>query len=211
MAEPPNKLFERVDATLKRHFRPPDRDRLARLLPLAPARGGPGRQWRRRFALAAGLVAALGGGWLIWAAAARLGGDPYQVQPWRSFERVWHDEAAGDMTPLWVCENDAEFQASFRERLGQPLSLGELPEGLEAVGLSYSHTLSPTTVYLLARARGEPVLVFVDRVERDLPSTPPAETHLRRWRRQVGKLVLYEVSSLEEPVLLDLLYDPMGR
>ncbi|MHC4428114.1 MAG: hypothetical protein ACYS0D_05860, partial [Planctomycetota bacterium] len=70
------------------------------------------------------------------------------------------------------------------------------------------NTLSPKTVYLLGRARGQPVMVFVDRVEQDRPSTPPPETPLRRWRKRIGKLVLYEVSPLEEPVFLNLFYDP---
>ena len=61
----------------------------------------------------------------------------------------------------------------------------------------------------MARVHGQPVIVFVDRIraEREQQQLPPnSELHL--YRREVGKLVLYELSPLDRPYVLDSFYIP---
>ena len=50
------------------------------------------------------------------------------------------------------------------------------------------------------------VLVFVDRG--DVQEPPPVSEGLNQWNRRIGDLVLYEVSPLSEPVLLDRFAEP---
>ena len=55
---------------------------------------------------------------------------------------------------------------------------------------------------------GEPVIVFIDRVERDSGQTVDETSGLNLFNRRLGLLVLYELSPLEKPALLELFYDP---
>ena len=63
-------------------------------------------------------------------------------------------------------------------------------------------------MYALARVDGQPVVVFVDRAERD-PSTLQEPTEgLHLFRRPLGGLVLYELTPLEYPALLEQFFLP---
>lgn len=195
-----------IDAALRRVLDPPPPRRLDALVDEVMRRADRARP-RRVLPVAAAVAAAALGALLIWQTLGVRGGRGYEAPPWRSLETVYRDEAAGSFEPRWVCETDAEFAAIFGDRFGQRLLLRDLPGGVESVGLSYCHSLSTGTTYLLARAGGSPVVVFVDRIERDhRPAPLSPDLHLHR--RTIGQLVLYEVSTQESPVLLDRFYDP---
>ncbi len=120
---------------------------------------------------------------------------------------AYNQMVATGFSPLWVCETDAEFANTFADRLGQPMLLGQLPTGAVATGLSYIHSISPDTIALLGRFEGEPVTVFVDRLSWDpeqVISRNPGE--LQMFRRQIGDIVLYEITPLNEPKFLNSFY-----
>jgi hypothetical protein len=99
-----------------------------------------------------------------------------------------------------VCQDQARFAETFRGTLHQPLILEALPPGTETLGMVVCNSMSPRTTCVLARSAGQPVVVFVDRIERDFAVTPPSG--LNMFRHEIGRLVLYEVSALQAPVLL---------
>ena len=211
MTDDNDRIDRLVDDALRRIFEPPSDAQLEALIPAVETAGVDDKikrpAWRPRLAIAAGIAAALTGGWLLWdVAQSRVGNGPYVLPPWRSLATVYADESAGPFEPLWVCKDNAEFAATFDDQLGQPLVLAALPEHVEAIGLSYCHSLSTRTVYLLARVEDHRVLVFVDRGDAQAP--PPVSEGLNQWNRRIGDLVLYEVSPLSEPVLLDRFAEP---
>jgi hypothetical protein len=156
-----------------------------------------------RAAIAALLLIGVGSVW-VWIGSSGEA-DPYAGLPWRSMEMFYRIETQKGFEPMWACDTDQRFASTFHSALGQAMRLRPLPQGVRMLGLSYSHTLSPRTVCMLARANGTPVVVFADRLERDTPPVLSAESGLRAHRRAVGALVLYEVSPLESPRLLDFL------
>jgi hypothetical protein len=133
-------------------------------------------------------------------------GGIYQSQPWRAMQTVYHDLVSEGFQPLWVCKDDQEFADSFRSVYHQALLLAEMPPSTTTLGLSYCNTLTARTTCLLATVGGEPVVVFVDRIERDHPQ--PVPEGLRLHRREIDRLVLYELSTLEEPAVLPWFFNP---
>ncbi len=140
--------------------------------------------------------------------APRPAFDPYKPQPWRSFERVYHDTVAAGFNPRWVCKDDREFANTFRKRLGQSLALIPPPPGIAWAGVDYCNSITPSTTLVLARVYGEEVIVLVDRAKRDKLQVLPPGSDLNLFRREVGDLVLYECSTFDRPFLLDLFYQP---
>ncbi len=206
-----------IDSALKRIAAPPDSARLAAIADdaLGRTRGeaahpGTGvRAWRPRrlLAAAAALAAGLAGTYLVLdTVRSRWGGPAYVTPPMVTLDIVYRAEVARGLVPLWRCDTDREFARAFVERFGEPLLLAPLPEGIEALGIGYCHCLTPRTTYVLANVRGTPVVVFVDRIESDAAQAAPPGLNL--FRRQVGNLVLYEMTPLPEPSLLEEFYHP---
>ena len=206
-----------IDQSLRRLFAPPSADRItagiaevrqskSHKLP-TPATKRDGGAVPRRLAAAAAIVAGIFGGWLIWNAVGPTGSGGYGE--WRSFEIVYADSVANDMEPEWTCDTESEFADSIRSHFGQAAVIPfELPEGVAALGLAYCNSISRRTVYLLAEVNDEPVIVFMDRVERDSGPTVDETSGLNLFSRRLGLLVLYELSPLEKPALLQLFFDP---
>ncbi len=180
-----------------------------------PVRGLRLRRLPRRVeiaAVAAALVLAVSGAWLMWRAVGvgRGTADPYD-QPWRSMERVYQDRVAAGFRPQIICRDEAEFEGWFERQFGQPLQVAPLPDGSRAVGLGYAHTLSRRTIILLADSDGARIILFIDRLDRSGDPVLPADPDLHVHRGQVGVLVAYEVSPLPEPRILPYLFEPGAR
>lgn len=202
-----------IDAALRRLFEPPPpaaldaiADRILGRLRFPVVRRGRGV---RRLAAAAAIVGAVLGTWQIWQVVGPPGrpSGGYRQLPWRSLDAVYRDTVAAGFEPGWVCADDREFALTFRSLHHQGLVLSGMPPQVEPVGLLYCNSITPRTIGVLVRVGGEPVIVFVDRVERDAtqPRPPPG---LNLFRRQVGRLVLYELSPLREPSVLPWFRDP---
>lgn len=202
-----------IDSALKRVIGPPPQVRLNR----APDAAGPARSpatggWRlavKRLAVAAALTGGVFGAWQIYS-VLRPDSGGYQPMAWRNLETVYRDEIESGFEPSWVCENDEEFRQSFSKSHGQPLLLAQLPDRVSALGLAYCNSITLKTTYLLATVEDERVIVFVDRRDRDPGQTLSPGSDLHLYSRHVGSLVLYELSPLDQPRLLDHFYDPDG-
>ncbi len=210
------KIQKEIDQAFRRLFQPPSAKEVPVVITdlresepytLPPTTK---RDWGavpRRLAVAAALVAGLFGSWLIWNAVGPKGSGGYGE--WRSFETVYADAVANDMKPEWTCDTEPEFADSIRNHFGQAAVIPfELPDGMVALGLAYGNSISRRTVYLLAEVNDQPVIVFIDRVEADQGPTVDESSGLNLFKRRLGRLVLYELSPLEKPALLQLFYDP---
>ncbi|MBT8484155.1 MAG: zf-HC2 domain-containing protein [Phycisphaerales bacterium] len=200
-----------IDGSIRRVFAPPPADRFAGLLeravvaseqptttgtPARPLRSLTSMSWRRSAAVAAALALLIGGGWMIWAVARPAPTGAYEQQAYRSMATVYDDVVQSGLAPDVVCRDDEEFASWFRRSFGQPLRLAGAAD-TTALGLGYSHTLSPFTIYVILTVDDAPVIVFVDRLTEDRGLPPDLPPGLRRFRRTVGDLVLYEVTPRE--------------
>ena len=204
-----------IDASLRRMFVPPAQPVLDRIVDQVVAQIRPAVRPTirvrgiRRLAAAAAIAAGLVGGWQVWRVAGPGAGAPaaYRHQPWRSLDTVYRDTVASGFEPGWVCADDREFVLTFKSLHHQGLVLADTPPRFEAVGLLYCNSITPRTIGVLLRVEGRPVIVFVDRVERDTVQPKPS-AGINVFRRQIGRLVLYELSPLSEPLVLPLFHDP---
>lgn len=164
---------------------------------------------RRGLAIAALLAFAAGGIWYSWTLVRPTPlEDVYAPQPWRSFSMVYDHMRRNGFQPDWVCRSERQFEAAFSRRFRQPLLLAALPAGVSAGGISYSHTLSESTVTVLGNVDNEPILVFVDRLSADQLPPPPVPEGLNLFRREIDDLVLYELTPHDHPAVLPYFYNP---
>ncbi len=105
--------------------------------------------------------------------------------------------------PQWVCETAEEFAGTFDGRFRVPILFNSDASDVSLAGLAYCHTLTRDTVCLVGEAVGNKVLVFIDRLERDPHPQLPNDSGLNLFRREVGGLVMYEVSPNKQAMLLD--------
>ena len=211
MDEPTRDPFDdRLDEALRRRFEPPDAGRIL----TEAQRRAQAEESRRRvlrwpviWRVAAAVALLLFGAWVVHFALNAGGPEPVNRYAQRGLEQVYQDDLAAGFEPLWVCETDHEFARTFAQRLGQPLLMAQGPASIQALGLSYANAISGGTTYLLAKVDGESVLVFVDRVDRD-PGQAVTSGKLHLHRRELGELVLYELSPFDQPRVFDLFYVP---
>jgi hypothetical protein len=168
--------------------------------------------WLRRLAVAAVLAAGLFGAWQTWTYLKPS--DDHRAAPLQlvTAAQYYDQKVAEGFEPLWVCDDDEEFAHTFRYRLGQPLLLKPAPSSdIRMLGLDYTRVLSASTISMLGEAGGQQVIVLVDRAADDNPqqiSSGCGSSNLHTFRREIGNLVIYEVTPLDQPHLMDLLYQP---
>jgi hypothetical protein len=205
-------VHQRIEASLFRLFAAP----LALKLPsIAPAAPSPIRLslWARLskspFAAVAALLFIALATWQVYLRvqdAGMTGKDYPDSQVWRSIETVYQAQSRPGAEPSWPCKSDQEFAVTFHKNLGQGLLMTPLPADVQSLGVSYTNTLSPKTVYYMARRQGKVILVFADRLAND--SQPSLSDPKLHWfRKQTGSIVLYEVSPFDKALLLDLFYE----
>jgi len=140
----------------------------------------------------------------LWLAPPPLATDPYPISETpRPMTEVYHAEVASGFEPQWVCETDEEFAGWYRKQVGRPLTLAALPPHVRAAGLSIDNVLSRRTIYLLAEVEGKPVIVFADHVANDDTPRVLSGSNLHLFRRQIGDVVLYELTPLDRPRVLE--------
>lgn len=173
--------------------------------PAAPRGARATRPWRL-VAVAAAAALLFVGGWEIWLTMKPA--KPSRQQ-FRTLATVYRDESRGDYKPQWVCANDEEFAQFVTDRFGHPLLVSaDKPGDVEILGWSYANSLSPTTAYMLCRAEGHNVLVFVDLVEHENRDARCYGPPVFEFRRELGPFVFYELTPLDKPRVLPLLYEP---
>lgn len=166
--------------------------------------------YRRRWAIAALLALGVVAAWQLAAVIeqGRVDRDEYGPKPWTSVATYYHDTVESGFKEEWACETDKEFADTFKKRFRQPLLLSPGGDTVVALGLGYANCLTIRTVTLLARVQGKPVVVYVDRLKNDTHPELPPDSDLSIHRRELGVLILYEVSPFPEPHVLNLFFVP---
>lgn len=122
--------------------------------------------------------------------------------------------AEHNFAPDWVCQNDEEFKHTTRSNVGQEMLVRQdSPRKIQLVGWAYSKTyggtpLGPKTIMLFANADGAPVVVLVDRLSNDAKVRSKSDPSLHLFRRELGSVVLYEITPRSAPEVLDQFYIP---
>jgi hypothetical protein len=173
--------------------------------PSAATRTSP---WARRLGIAAMLVLGVFGAWRTWEYIKPQPTGYREPGPWRAPETVYHDVIAAGFEPEWVCENDEEFLENVRNSLGQELLVDQSDPSVRVLGIAYANSISPWTVLILSYVDGQPVVVFADRLNSDRKMPKPESPSLSWHKREVGNVVLYELSPFAEPRVLPLIYEP---
>jgi hypothetical protein len=209
-------LQKRIDDSLNRQFKPaaPPDDLAMRLRqaaaaqvaePLAATVPLRARRLPMIAAAAAAVLVWAGLGWYFLGPERRWPEDA--PPPPLTLAQTYDVAVATGFRPAWVCKDDHEFASTFKQRHGQGLLLAAMPEGSGMYGLAYSGRAVGSATTMLAHAGESPVMVFVDRV-RDDPhlEQPDPDTGLHLFRKELGSLVLYELTPLDEPRVMDYLY-----
>ena len=221
--------YRAIESSLQRQFEPPSATKLVSAIDTAEngtyscERGGFKRRdtddnggghaggWSRpvyrRFAIAASFAAILVGGWLVVRSLSPMWRSPDTYMEHRTLAAAYEHAVKTGYKPDWVCENDQQFVSAFLSRFHQPLLLGSVTDG-EAVGLAYGNTISRRTIYVLGKVKERPVMVFVDRSSADHDYQLPESSDLHLFRRELGRLVLYELTPWEEPAFLHAFHIP---
>lgn len=200
---------EAIDAALRRAFVAPPEAELAEALRATlqgAERSRPAAQRRRTLWVALRVAAALAlaaVGTLLLVRALPPDPDGYDPGPRRSPEALFLALQRDGFRPAWRCRDAEEFAEVFRHRHGARLLLSEFGP-FEALGVSWAHVVSPRSTAVLMTADGMPVLVVIDRRDRDTVEPPAEGSPLRRERRELGPLVLYQVGPKSAPPVLSL-------
>ena len=216
-------LQEQIDGVLRERFALPDADRaLAAVNPAADDAGHDEPSPPPEAASAGSVMAkplARKQIFVILSAAAAVVGAVLAWQffnqparPQRLVERTISSEYAHQVKrgfkAGWVCETDKQFASTYWARLGQGLLLRDLPPDIAALGLSYGHVLSTRTILLLATIDGRKVIVYVDRLKNAPPQPPAVDPGMYLHRREVNALLLYELSPLDRPSVIEYFFEP---
>lgn len=189
----------RADAWLRERYQPPDFAGVPAPRPAPLARLG---RWRM-LGLAALLALAAIAAWQFGLLPGSSG--PSMAQVARGDVGAWFKAArAADFPIEWVCKDDAELARYTRERLGQAWTIAPDPD-LTLVGWAYTDRLmnSGYSNVLYARYGGRPIAVVADTLEADPGLREPADKSVHLFRREIGPLVVYEISPIDRPVVLD--------
>ena len=166
---------------------------------------------RMPLAIAAALVFLVCGPFAIWNAWETFHQPKpavYDVKPVRPLDIAYREEVDKGFKCDWECDSRDEFGAYFAARFGQPLVMQDVPAGIANIGLKFTGGITPDTLSYMAKVNGQPVMVFTDKIEADHGQSLSDAKGLHLHKRTVGPLVLYEVSPLDKPTLLDLFYMP---
>ena len=129
--------------------------------------------------------------------------------PALTMQQFYDREIDEGFTPDWVCETDEEFANTFKNNVGVPMLVSNLPNDVNLLGLGYARVLTNNTTIVFARVDNQPVVLFVDRVTPPA-QLPPVSPGYNRFHREIDGIHIYELSPLAEPRLMDHL-NPIDR
>ena len=197
----------RIDASLSSQYAYPQG--LSTAVPDAPtlpfeAAARPRPRWGRMLAFTA--VAACAA-MLVWV------GNPFAplppvVEPKRLTAcDVYKNLEAGNWIPSFKCNSDEEFVVAVAKQLGSGLLIPLSTVGVTLDGWGYADgyagsPISGETMYLLTHVGEKRVLVLMDKKANDHP-VATGDCSLNLFRREVGDLVLYEVSPNASSTAID--------
>ncbi len=201
-------LQKLIDKSLRKSFAPSSPvQTLSKLRQTADVHPTKTRKPRRKATLIlAATAASLVWGMLVWKFFANQQPQP-DYNPVKPLASIYETCVAEGFRPTWICKDDQEFASTFQKRQGQGLLLAALPTGSKMEGLTYCGGISAYTTTMLARVNGSPVMVFVDRADADIhPALPCGSSELHLFRKELGSLVLYELTPLDKPKVMDYLH-----
>lgn len=198
-------LQRRIDGALRHGFALPE-PAIPMLAPApvpvpAPARAR--RYWTAPRLLAAAAIVLLVGGFTTFGLARHLAADHPLVS-------VYRTNVARGLKPAWVCDTDEQLVAYLESKYGRALTVRG-GEGVHLIGWTSCAAISPYTAVLMTRVEGEPVLVLVDTASADHDLSLPWLSGLHLYRRELGGMVLYELTPRSAPALLDRFAQPTPR
>jgi hypothetical protein len=144
----------------------------------------------------------------LWRDTIRPPASPYAPTQAMALDDLYHQQVARGFKPDWVCKDQKEFASYFAGRLGQALMIHDAPAGAAMLGLSYTGGVTPSSMGMLGTADGKQVLIVVDQAANDSKVQMNRPGDLKLYRRQIGSLMLYEITPLDQPKLLDMFYQP---
>ena len=204
-------LQVRIDASVARLFGaalPPEEH----VQKVAACLAGPAdstiRLASRRLSWIAGLAAAASIAWIVFSLRPDDAPRPAPFFEPTSVAQLYHEVVANGFEPYYECRDDARFAAVFAKRQGTPLRLLPMPAGSQMLGLSYPGGLSRNTTAMLCMIDDQPVMVFVDRLERDQAAASirdHAASPINVFRIVRDGLVFYEVSPFDVARAIDYL------
>lgn len=160
----------------------------------------PRSRWLPWAAAAALLLAGVGTWWFVLRASG-----PDVLSP------AYHEVVAAGFKPEEVCTTDEAFVQWCRVYMRQPIYPTSHPDGLEFVGWSKGKIISPISGVLLVKMSGEPVIVVLERTDRQTVTPgPSADPTLHVFRKRIGEVMLYEISPKTESVVLPTLSATKG-
>jgi hypothetical protein len=179
--------------------------------PVTPHRQA-SRLVRPRLAIAAAIVFLVCGPFALYFAWDAMHQPTYQpivahAQPVRALDVAYHQEVEDGFNCDWQCKQNTEFAAYYAAGFGQPLMLKDPPGEILSIGLKYTGGITPNTLSYMAKVNDRPVMVFADKTDAD-PGQSLSDPNLHLFKRTIGPIVLYEVTPLNEPKLLNLFYRP---
>ena len=198
----------RIDQSLQRLYAPPAGQVLDGL-DAAGKKSPKRRSLRARYVAAMLAVAAvIVVGVYLWQIFDTSPGDGLRVVRLTPMAELYAAQIDAGFKPQFVCDTDQQFASTYWYRLDQGLLMHEAPPGVTALGLTYGRHLSFRTIMLLATAEDQQIIVFADQLSQVPQAAPQPPPGMHVHRRDVGELVLYELSPFDQPKLLDLFYQP---
>ncbi len=168
--------------------------------------------WRRPMALsgiAAAAALAIGAGLYF---AGVFGGanpapgprpSPVAAGP-SELEAAYQAQVASGFMPEEVCTTDEAFADWMNRRYQTPMVIANKPADLTLLGWSYPETARGSMGALLATVGDQKVVVFIEfkkPMHKEPP--PPKDAGLAQFSRRAGDLMLYQVSPVGVPSLLE--------
>lgn len=110
--------------------------------------------------------------------------------------------------PDFTCKTDEEFAQKVKERLGTAMVIPMSTLGVVLDGWGYAQDydggpLSNSTMYLLTHVDGKRVLVLIDKRKNDRKLYLPPDSTLTLHRKEIGDLILYEVTPWPQSKAID--------
>jgi hypothetical protein len=127
-------------------------------------------------------------------------------------ETIYARMEARDFAPEVVCTTSEDFYAFMMKRFRQPMVPATVAN-VQLLGWGYSDAysgsmLSLNAVVLLAKAEGEPVVVVMDRRSEDRGVKLDPASGLNLFRRELGSVVLYEITKRKSADVIESLKIP---
>lgn len=103
---------------------------------------------------------------------------------------------------LGACNVPHDFELHFQDTYGQELFVDAT--GAMSLEGPFTSQRWPSTTILSSPQQPEPILILVDAVTHDPKPVLEADSPAHLFRRELGSLVLYELSPWDKPQMLDL-------